>query len=435
LSTAAPPLDAVKKPERITAMDAARGLAILGIFFVNIEAFATPFGAFVEWLPDTSSLLALVSYYFVQVFCVGKFYPLFSMLFGMGLVLQRERARSSGRPFVPLYLRRLAVLMLIGLAHGLLLWWGDILFLYSLCGLVLLVLSAAGARTLLIIAIVFAVLAAVFGLGCGTVGALFEQPVEAAAPAEDAADPSPPFQRLIEGFQTGAITAPQSPLWMEVETEAYREGPWLQAFLFRAMTWAFVVVFSIFGLGWTIVAMFFLGAALMKYGVFDPSRRRLLRLFVGLGLAALPLAILGAAAPQWFSRGPALIVRSFVQPVAGPLMALGYLGAITLLVDRARNGPLLGSLSSVGRTALTNYLLQTVLATFLMYHWGLGLFGTLTRPERVGLVVAIYVVQLVLSTLWLRRMRMGPVEWLWRAATYLRRPPLLREENSVTEPG
>lgn len=147
-------LGPVAASSRINAIDVARGFALLGILAVNIKFFAEPFGQVMQLAPP-EGVGNMVVHSFIKTFCEGKFYPLFSMLFGMGLMLQRGRAEEAGRSIYKPYLRRLAALFLIGLSHALLLWYGDILFVYSLAGTVLLFLSGCRPRTLLIVGIAF----------------------------------------------------------------------------------------------------------------------------------------------------------------------------------------------------------------------------------------------------------------------------------------
>ena len=108
------------------------------------------------------------------------------------------------------------------------------------------------------------------------------------------------------------------------------------------------------------------------------------------------------------------------------LLSFGYVGAITLIVHAGILRPATSALAFVGRMALTNYLMQTVIATGIMYWWGLGQFGTWSGPAMIGLVLGIYASQIVFSAIWLRLFRMGPLEWLWRSLTYLRALPISR---------
>ena len=149
------PSGPVKERNRIGALDVVRGFALLGILFVNMRFFAMPLGLYEQWLPaEDATTLDVLAHWFIKIFCESKFYPLYAMLFGMGLVLQRTSALKRGRAFVPLYLRRLAVLFAIGLVHAILLWYGDILVVYSVAGLTLLCFARATARSLITVGVV-----------------------------------------------------------------------------------------------------------------------------------------------------------------------------------------------------------------------------------------------------------------------------------------
>ena len=144
-----PRLDPTSERDRIGALDAVRGFALLGILFVNMRFFAMPVGFYEQWAPaENATTLDALAHWFIKIFCESKFYPLYSMLFGMGLVLQRASVLERGRAFTPLYLRRLSVLFLIGLVHAFCLWYGDILLIYSVAGLILLGFAGATARRL-----------------------------------------------------------------------------------------------------------------------------------------------------------------------------------------------------------------------------------------------------------------------------------------------
>lgn len=432
---------------RLWAIDAARGLALLGILLVNIQSFAEPFGRFMATAPESDDLPTAVAFYFVKIFCEGKFYPLFSLLFGIGLILQMNSvARSGGRSFAPLYLRRLLVLMLLGLTHALLLWYGDILFIYAFAGLFLMFARKLSGKVLLGIGVGLVLGAAVLGSAVGALMALGGPPpasAPASAPAEvsnaaPASDPPAesastppalsPAARLGEGFRTGKLQGPpDQPLWMSLETEAYRDGPWLDAFVFRAMTWGFFIIFGLLGFGWHVIGMFFIGAGLMKLGLFAPEHRRVR---ARLALIGLVVGVPAAIASSLLATTPPAPLRtfgaSFLLFAGGPLVSLMYLCGISLLVDSGALTAVTRTLAAVGRMALTNYLSHTLICTFVFYHWGLAQFGLWTRTERLGLVFTIFLAQCIISPLWLSTFRFGPMEWLWRSLTYLRPQPMLR---------
>jgi uncharacterized protein len=185
----------------------------------------------------------------------------------------------------------------------------------------------------------------------------------------------------------------------------------------------------LFGGGFLVLACFLLGAALQDRGAFAASGRvlrlRMVRvaLLVGLPLAAASTAALGLAQD---ALGSMLWQGTLL--VSGPILAGGYLAGCTLFAESGRLAPLREALAAAGRMALTVYLCETLVMTFLFYHWGLGWFGTVARADRVGLALLVYGVLVLLSVAWMRRFRFGPAEWLWRSLTYGRRQPWLRRD-------
>ena len=180
-----------------------------------------------------------------------------------------------------------------------------------------------------------------------------------------------------------------------------------------------------------IVGMFRVGRALMKLEFFSAERRRwhwALCLFgLGAGLAG-ELGAAGLLLTLDIGEGFTwpIAFTDLIHQLASLALCLGYVGAVTLVVSSGIVRPVMGALAAVGRMALTNYLLQSVVATGLMYWWGLGLFGEVTRVNQILLVVLIYVAQVAGSVLWLRWFTMGPCEWAWRTLTYLKLQPLVR---------
>ncbi|MBN8644633.1 MAG: DUF418 domain-containing protein [Planctomycetes bacterium] len=463
-------LAATMGSERIGAIDSVRGFALLGIFFVNIQAFGEPFGMFMLPRPEaTAGTLDVVAYYFVKVFCESKFYPLFAMLFGFGLMLQAGRAAARGRSYWAPGFRRYGFLTLLGLMHALLLWYGDILFVYGIAGLFVLLLHRAKTVVLATLSGVFLFVGVVLMTGfsllatppaassaVGTeaaavsTGAQANAPVDGAAaerpegePAKDAgadaasgdeasgsigdgkipADATP-VMRLFGMMRDGkAQSGPADPVWMALEREAYTSGNPLDRLAFNAFTWAMFLVVCLLGFGWDVIAMVLLGAVLCRIGLFDERRAGLRGRLTLLGVVVgLPMCAVGAFAGKFLGDGPAAAVFSFTSMVFGPLVSLAYLGAVTGLVRSGSLAWLTNALACVGRMSLTNYLLQTAVASLIFFEVGLGLFGETTRAQRVAIVLGVYACQLALSAGWLKVFAMGPMEWVWRAVTYLRVP-------------
>jgi uncharacterized protein len=423
-----------RERERLVGVDVARGFALLGIFLVNIDYFALPLGASLQATAPAGELLDQGAWWLVRTLCLGKFYPLFSMLFGIGLVLQMASIEERGGRFVPLYLRRTLLLMALGLAHALLIWYGDILFIYSFCALVLLACSRFRARTLFILAGLLAAAALVLVIGMTALGLALGDDGSAAPEAvaispPEAADASPfrEWTRHLSEVQEG----PADPWWMELETRAYRDGALLDIAGFRAVSFVGMLFFMLIGGGWHVLAMFLLGAALCRAGLLEATARaRRRRLLVIALMAGLPLALLAAAVQVAVPGEVGLLAGGAINLLAGPLVALAYL-LLWLVVTEAGLWQLLTRwLAAAGRMALSNYLAQSVVASALTQYWGLGLFGSLDAFERIALVLLVFALQVAASVWWLSRWRFGPLEWLWRSATYGRRQPMRRRAAS-----
>lgn len=472
-STSRPDLPApVGADARIDGVDVARGFALVGIFAVNIGAFAEPFGRMIDGgAPPGTPPLDAAAMIFTDTFCTGKFYGLFSLLFGIGFALQQTRLTRRGVGFGWLYLRRIFFLGALGLLHATLLWWGDILFIYSIAAVVLLLCKSFGPGILRVVGIALLAISVLLGVGFSALTYTARPSPTAVAASETAiadstatpesgtpAEPTPatmpaatpaatptktsessaaapragsfdatPLGRLFAGMQKNQIQDPGDPRWMALETEAYRDGPYFVALAFRVFTWAMILVFTVVGFGWSIVGLFFVGASLARDNFLAPESGPRHRRLLILGLAVgLPLSIAGVVATQFERSLTTTLIHVCAQSIGAPFMSLAYLAGILMLVNSGRAGALTAMLASTGRMALTNYLTQTVIATAIFYHWGLGKFGSVSPAPQIAIVLAIYACQVVFSTFWLARFRFGPMEWLWRSFTYLKPQPLLR---------
>jgi len=383
--------------ERIVSLDVLRGVAVLGILVINVRLYSMPeltltnpnvYGNFTG--------LNYLSWLAGHVLAELKFITLFSALFGAGIVLFTEGKKEP----IALHHRRTAWLLAIGLGHAYLLWYGDILVPYALCAFVLVGFRrrapSAQAKAGLLLVLVPSVLEVAAG---ATMGA------EAVAgqwmPAEST------LQEEVQIYRGGLLEQ----LEHRVPTS------------FRRQTLGFLG-----GTFWRVGGTMLLGMALYRWGVLTDERsNRLYALLAAGGVAGVGVVLAGVwfiEASNW-SAGAALFWRQF-NYWGSFLVAGGYIGVVTLYTRWRPRGPLTRALAAVGRTAFTNYLLQTVVATTLFYGHGFGLFGSVSRAEALGFVGVFWVVQIVLSVLWLRVFRFGPVEWLWRTLTYEERQPLRR---------
>ncbi|MCH8343427.1 MAG: DUF418 domain-containing protein [Planctomycetes bacterium] len=458
------PLGPVQEPERIVTLDVLRGFAIFGIFMVNIAFFAMPLAKIIDHgsiadVPPADQ----ISHAIVRAIFEYKFVSLFSLLFGVGLVIQMGRAEQRGRPFVPVYLRRTVLLMLFGLAHGLLLWYGDILFIYSIVALLVLLLRKLAPTALMALAAGAIALSVLFAGGSAALGVIFQPPSQDAAEVEavESAEPSDETELAVESPASDAAAddsledeaddrwdrfvaaleastwQPGDPAWVEAGVIAYKEGPMSVTLLMRAITFGVMLVFVgiLSGFGFRVAGMFLLGMALMKLNFFAAERRRWHWAFCILGLT---IGVPGELWLVWsyyhsgYELGWTQAGAEVIHNISSLALCLGYVGALTLIVQAGLLRWLTYAFSCVGRTALSNYLLQTIIATYLMYWWGLGWFNEVSRPQQLALVVGIYAVQMVLSVLWLRVFTIGPFEWLWRSLTYLKPQPVLRRRETTS---
>lgn len=427
----------VTASERIATLDVLRGFALLGILLVNIAFFAHPISDPFNFGADQGGANATVAW-LTAFLAQGKFYPLFSLLFGLGFAVQLERARASGRGFVPVYLRRLLVLLAIGVLHGVFVWAGDILTVYALLGFLLLLLGMARSRWLLI----FAVMAFLLQFLMATGVAFSMQTLASCSPvlnAQSTGETAALDPALVEACSAPGMTAMQDG-FAQAQAEmaalrdaawpAYTAGSYMDVTDIRAQEFGMMLSnMGFFGL--QVLAMFLFGAWLGRSGHFarvGEHRRFFRNALIVAVVAGLPLS-------AWFANismridfsnmfDPSIGWSFLVNLFAGSLLAVGYAAAIALAMQ-ARAARWLGVLAPVGRMALTNYLAQSVICTLIFYSYGFGLMEQ--RPgalAMLGIVLGVYLLEVLWSHWWLNRFAFGPMEWAWRALTYFRRPPM-----------
>lgn len=406
----------VAAAERITAMDVLRGFALLGILLMNIEGMVGPLtaalGGVDPALTGADKVVDTLIYLLVQ----GKFYPLFSLLFGMGFAVMLARAQAREQPFFAVYLRRILALLAIGLVHAWLIWAGDILVAYAIVGFVLLLFYRRTPMQRLVGWSVFwMLLPCAILMFFGALGSLAQLTPEGAAEVQKAMD------------EQAANIAAQ----IEAQRQAYGGGSFAEATAQRVADFGdmfgYILIY-----GWFVLGLFLLGAWFVRSGAIarpqDWPRTHLMlrRVLLPVGLAMTLLAWWMVPNSYVADFGLASTFAAVLQMLGGALMALGYLGWIVRAVQSANPAGWPSWLAPAGRMALTNYLMQSLVMTLLFYHYGLGLFEQVPRAWQAPLAIGFFLLQLGLSRWWLGMFRMGPMEWLWRAATYGRLPPMRR---------
>ena len=408
-SESAKPTPAPTRPtERIVAIDILRGFALLGILIMNIQSFVMPAAAYFNPtaygdLSGANRWVWIVSH----VFADQKFMTIFSLLFGAGIVLMSAKMDERGQRAWGVHYRRTFWLLLFGLAHAYLLWSGDILVAYALCGFWVYWLRRLRPGWQMALGVLVVAIPALLWLGTGVTMQFI---------------PPETVQELQADWQPAAAT-------IDAEVAAYRGG-WLAQMDARVpASVEFQTVGLLFWGLWRAGGLMLMGMALYRWGVLSGGRSR--RFYAG--MAALGLAIgmpvVSGGVVQNFAHNWTMEFSRFglgaqANYWGSLFVSAGYIGLL-MLFARSRALPWLQkALAAVGRTALTNYLLQTILATAIFYGHGLGLFGSVERVGQIGIVVAIWVFQLVVSPLWLRYYRYGPFEWLWRSLSYWRLQPM-----------
>lgn len=412
-----PTLQPVADGERLQTLDVLRGVALLGVFLMNIEWFNRPLLENGTGLDLSGGPLDDLAAWGVAWLVQGKFWALFSLLFGMGFSVMSMRAEAAGRGFYGPYLRRVLALGAFGAAHAIFLWPGDILFSYAVTATVLLGLRAFQRA---------AMPTAPLGLRWMAGGGIWV---------------SMAGLTMVFGLLMMLVTMPEGqgggggPIQALVDEapRVYAEGTFAEVTAFRLREWLVVAGFSLMGIVPMALALFLIGGWYIRSGVMrDPAAHRGLwrrhawiGLPLGAGLAALGLSIAdGMSMTTPDGRGMLAMSIAFFASLA---LMLGYVGALTLATLSPRLGPWLQAwLAPAGRMALTNYLTQSLVASCVFFGYGLGFYGELGRGGQTLFVFAVFALQMLASRWWLARFRYGPMEWLWRAITYLRLPPMRR---------
>lgn len=404
---------------RIATLDAVRGFAVMGILLLNIVDFAMPGYAYIDphyyGGADGANWWTWATVY---ILADGKMRGLFTMMFGASTVLIAERAVASGESPARVHYARMASLFVIGMIHAYLIWAGDILVLYSVCGAAMFAFWRLRPRVLLAIGVGLLVVKLALGMSFyGAVGRL-----EAAAQAPGAA---PPAMHAWQKARTEMAPPPESAV---EDLKAYR-GNWLDAYRARAsFAWVMQTQIAIISIPDTL-ALIAIGMALYRLGFFSGqwSRQRYAQVVVA-GLATLPFYVLLV---RWiesthFSPVTLLATEAIQLSVLRPSLSLAWASVVILFVQSGNLGWLAERLAATGRMAFSNYLGTSIVATLIFNGYGLGWFGYLERWTLYPVVAGFWLAMLLWSKPWLARFRYGPLEWAWRSLARWRFQPMLR---------
>jgi uncharacterized membrane protein YeiB len=475
-----PELAPISTSERINTLDMLRGFALIGILMMNIEWFNR---AISEGLTLDYSLTGAdwVASWSVKLFVEGKFYKLFSLLFGMGFAVMLLRAKDTERPFGAWFIRRMGFLYLFGICHLIFLWEGDILNSYAIGGLFLLawiyitrlklMRFFSGYTAFLRMGIVITFLPIFIGIGLSlyfgnvrsmdVITDIYEQNFEARARAEiitKDTELSEPLIKFAEALESGEeeekdidedsleqqdlIEYKAEQYFIEQylkdkdianERAAFTQDSYWVATKFRFKRALFQMPISLITGLLVFFPLFLIGYWFVASGVIREPRKHLL-LFKTMAWIGLPLGL-------FFSAGGLLIIvhpvtahadqiniaANFIFNASQYLVTAGYLGVFVLICLTATGHRLFSWMAPMGRMALTNYIMNSVVLTTIFYGYAGGMFSEIGRAKQLGMVFGIIATQALLSFLWLKLFRFGPLEWLWRSLSYWKIQPILRQ--------
>jgi uncharacterized protein len=425
------PLEPISRAERISSLDTLRGFALLGILPANVLIFGMYFAAGNDpMVAGGATGLNLASWAVFRILVEGRMRCLFSMVFGAGVILLTARAeeRAGATAAADIYYRRNLWLLVFGLAHAFLLFWGDILYPYALCALILFPFRKLSAKKLLIIGGLFIACKA----GWATVDAFRQIERRSLAAAADAAEntghqPTDEQAAARRQLEAQRLQRKPSPEALAKDAAKWRGNP-LEVIGERAKflaTWHGLPFYD--PANCDIWSMMFIGMGLFKLGVFSAAKsyRSYLSIAVAGYLIGIPLSSWMAwlALRSHFDRVTVLSTQVATDLERLPV-ALAYMAVLMILCKAGRLRWLTGLLAAIGQTALSNYILQSVICSLVFTGYGLGLYGRLERYQLYFVVAGCWALSLAVSPVWLRHYRFGPLEWCWRSLTYWKRQPM-----------
>jgi uncharacterized protein len=405
-------MDPISANERVQLLDILRGFAILGMFAVNmvVDYWDDVTRAIQLALPDFFTLV------FVDLFASGKFVTIFSFLFGIGFFVQMERIHARGGNHIAFYVRRSVGLFLISILAWACTLPTGILMEYAVFGLPLLLFYKRSPRTILAMTVLCILLSMTFG----SIVPSFHESLELQTLADE------------QGVSVSEVIQPVDPVFEAWQTMA-REGDFLQ--ISSAMLAELPVVWSTwrsYAYKLDLLGLMLLGLYVGRRGaVWNADIRRMIAkqalpwlIGVGFGGCLIWVGMEDFGMGDSSSFAPTMIQSLAGWPMGMNALGLGYVAAITLLIEKHSWRRLLTPFAAVGRMALTNFLFTALILAFTGWPWGLGLYGKIMPATGLTIVIGVFIFQVLASNWWMRRFCFGPVEWLWRSFTYGKVPAI-----------
>lgn len=384
--------------ERLNNIDVIRGVALLGILLMNIQAFSMIFAAYSN--PTSFGDLTgsnFTVYYLSHIFADQKFMSIFSILFGVGIVLMADNIERKGGNPGKVHYKRMFILAIFGLMHAYLLWFGDILFPYAIAGMIAYTARKKSVKFLLITAFCLIGLCAFVMLLAGL---------------------SLPYWPAEEMQKMQVMWAPTQELI--AKDSLANLGSWLEQTEQRNFMASKMQSNILFYLP-RIIGLMMVGMALFKLDFFGKRFSNKTLLSNGLVVFVISLVLIIYGNQQNFASSwgiEAMFTGIQFNFWGSILMANSYMCFLVVFCRSNVLSSLKKALANVGRMALSNYLSHTLICGFIFYGWGLGYYGSFDRVDMLLVVLAVWVFQLVFSSFWMSRFQFGPFEWLWRTLTY-----------------
>lgn len=386
---------------RLLHIDIIRGIAIFGILLVNMAHFSYPdlylylIGP-ENFFTENWSKADFITVKLLDIFVQMKFITMFSFLFGFGMIIMMERAEAKKQKFALIYLRRLLALLLFGMIHAFFIWDGDILVDYALLGFILFLFRKRRPKTLLIWSIVlYIVFAALIAVGT-SVSEQDEEMTEwqTALKAESEQN----AKQALETYSEGSF--------IEVVNQRFKDRMYYMSMNGMASLNPLLYFFA----NIPYFSMFLLGAYFAKRKILHDLKknRTILRT---LWIICLVIGLPGNMMFGYMDNDALLLLGA-------PFLMMFYIISVVFLLNLSLGKKIFMPFAAVGRTAFTNYVMQSIIATTIFYSYGLGLYGKVNPFIGLFVSLTIFLLQLIISNWWVKHFRFGPLEWIWRIVTY-----------------
>jgi uncharacterized protein len=461
-----PKLKPLDKHKRVDALDILRGLALVGILLMNIEWFNRA----IISLGSHDTTLTGIDHavgWLIRCFVEGKFYKLFALIFGMGFAVMLLRAKDAGRPFGAWFVRRMLVLLLIGIAHMIFLWGGDILHQYAIAGLILLAWvtykKTEDPKAYLKLALMWLMIPLFLVSFLGSIlGMVFNESkyqeiwqneldiytaveqqllinTDVILEKNDAIDSeeSSAEEAILTDEELREITIAETieqrkALQADIaeEDSAFMQNSYWQATEYRLGFLGFMLMFTPIMSLVVLIPIFILGFWLVVTEKITKHQEhhKFFSLLAKVGVCVgIPLNVASILIIQHPATAISVVLQGVGQTlfyIGQYLLSAGYLGLVVCALNKQIWKKFFAAFSPMGQMALTNYLMHSVILTSIFYGYAGGQYGEISRAPQMLIVIAIIVTQIILSKWWLNRYRFGPMEWLWRSLTYKQMQPM-----------